>query len=220
MVASIGKAGQNVREMARHRRFQSWRSFFGAALLPLMIVFFFPILVFGLGFIGAIVVVAIAFFGALGFAFRGIDLWQAANRADLGAQAEEGVAEILTSLEPQGWQFQYGLRLEEGLGDADVICVSPKKNVYVIDVKSHKGTVIFQEHRLHRRMGRTIYSFKKDFLQLVMKQALQVREKKQFDFVTPILVFTRAQLAVSQKKIRGVYVIAQDDLLHKLQELG
>ncbi|OKH15124.1 nuclease-related domain-containing protein [[Limnothrix rosea] IAM M-220] len=220
MVAFSSKAGQNVRQMAKRRRWQSWRAFFGALMLPLLVVFMFPILALQLGFVIAISLVAIAVFGAIAFVFRGLDLWEAADRADLGARAEEQVAEVLQTLEPKGWEFQYGMRLDQGLGDADVICVSPRKKTYVIDVKSHKGTVIFQDHRLHRRMGRTIYPFKKDFLQIVMKQALQVRDKKQWDFVTPILVFTRAQLAVSQKKIRGVYVIAQDDLVNKLQELG
>ncbi|AFY38224.1 NERD domain protein [[Leptolyngbya] sp. PCC 7376] len=220
MTGFTGRAGQNVRQMANRRRWQAWRSFLWAALLPLFVVFSFPILALELGFILAISLVAIAVFGAISFVFRGLDLWEAANRADFGAQAEERVAEVLEALEPKGWQFQYGMKLDQGLGDADVVCVSPRKKAYVIDVKSHKGTVIFQEHRLHRRMGRTIYPFRKDFLQIVMKQALQVREKKQWSFVTPMLVFTRAQLAVSQKKIRGVYVIAQDDLVKRLQELG
>lgn len=220
MVASLSTAGQNVRRLAFRRRLQALQSFFGAGVLPVMVVFLFPVLAIGLGFIAAILIVAIAAFGALGFVFRGIDLWQAANRADQGASAEETVAEVLSELESKGWTFEYGLRLDEGLGDADVICLSPQKKAYVIDVKSHKGTVIFQDHRLYRRMGRTVYPFKKDFLQIVMKQAIQVRDKKKFDFVTPIIVFTRAQLAVSHKKIRGVYVIGEDDLVAKLQELG
>ncbi|BAW97340.1 hypothetical protein NIES970_22910 [[Synechococcus] sp. NIES-970] len=221
MVASSPKpAGQNVRRLAFQRRVQSWRAFGAAVGLPILVVFMFPVLAIGLGFIAAIVIVAIAAFGALGFIFRGLDLWQAANRAVQGARAEEKVAEILKELEPKGWAFEYGMRLDHGLGDADVICVSPQQKTYVIDVKSHKGTIIFQDHRLCRRMGRTIYPFKKDFLQIVMKQALQVRERKKLDFVTPLLVFTRAQLAVSHKKIRGVYVIAQADLVTKLQELG
>ncbi|MGB2926197.1 MAG: nuclease-related domain-containing protein [Limnothrix sp.] len=205
--------------MAFRRRFQAYQSFCGAGILPILVVFLFPVLAIGLGFIAAIVIVAIAVFGALGFIFRGIDLWQAANRADQGAVAEEGVAEALIPLATAGWELHYGMRLDEGLGDADVVCLSPKKKAYVIDVKSHRGTVIFQDHRLHRRMGRNIYAFKKDFLQVVMKQALQVRDKKKIDFVTPLLVFTRAQLAVSQKKIRGVYVVTKDDLVSKLQEL-
>ncbi|MEB3225941.1 MAG: nuclease-related domain-containing protein [Synechococcus sp.] len=221
MIASSPKtAGHNVRRLAFRRRFQAWRAFLAAAGLPVLVVFMFPVLAIGLGFIAAIVIVAIAAFGTLGFIFRGVDLWQSANRAVQGAKAEEKVAELLQELEPAGWVFEYGMRLEEGLGDADVICTSPQKKTYVIDVKSHKGTVIFQDHRLHRRLGRTIYPFKKDFLQIVMKQALQVREKKALDFVTPILVFTRAQLAVSHKKIRGVYIIGQGDLVEKLQELG
>ncbi|WP_030006390.1 nuclease-related domain-containing protein [Picosynechococcus sp. NKBG042902] len=221
MVASSPRtAGQNVRRLAFRRRLQSWRAFLAAGGLPVLVVFMFPVLAIGLGFIAAIVIVAIAAFGALGFIFRGLDLWQAANRAVQGARAEENVAKTLQELEPQGWSFEYGMRLDDGLGDADVICFSPQKKTYVIDVKSHKGTVIFQDHRLHRRMGRTIYGFKKDFLQIVMKQALQVRDKKKLDFVTPLLVFTRAQLAVSHKKIRGVYVIGQADLVAKLQELG
>jgi hypothetical protein len=220
MVASSGTAGQNVRQMAFRRRFQSLQAFVGAGILPLLVVFMFPVLAIGLGFIAAILIVAIAVFGALGFIFRGIDLWQAANRADQGAKAEEGVAEVLSPLATEGWEFHYGMRLDQGLGDADVVCLSPQKKTYVIDVKSHRGTVIFQDHRLHRRMGRTIYSFKKDFLQIVMKQALQVRDRNKVEFVTPLLVFTRAQLAVSQKKIRGVYVVTQENLVTKLQELG
>lgn len=220
MIASSGKAGQNVRRLAFRRRWQSLRAFLAALGLPVIVVFMFPVLAIGLGFIAAIVIVAIAAFGTLGFIFRGIDLWQSANRADQGARAEENIADILDELAAEGWTFEYGLRLEDGLGDADVVCLSPHNKAYVIDVKSHRGTVIFQDHRLCRRMGRTIHAFKKDFLQIVMRQALQVREKKNLGFVTPLLVFTRAQMAVSHKKIRGVYVVGQSELIHKLKTLG
>jgi hypothetical protein len=214
------KAGQNVRDLAFRRRMQSIASFLAALGLLILTIFSFPLMAVWLSFIVAVLIFTIGLIGALSYVFRGIDLWRSANRADQGAKAEEITAKILLTLTEEGWKIEYGMRLKRGLGDADVVCISPQGKAYVIDVKSHRGTIILQGDRLRRRMGQAIYPFEKDFLRQVMKQALQVKVQKKLDFVTPILAFTCAELALTEAKIRGVYVMPAEQLPLRLKSLG
>ena len=124
------------------------------------------------------------------------------------------------TLEKEGWKIEYGMRLGARLGDADIICISPKNKAYVIDVKSHRGDVIINGTQLCRRMGKTIYPFEKDFLSQVMKQALQVKKQMNVSFVTPILAFSDARVSVSSSKVNKVYVVERSQLVSLLKTLG
>jgi Nuclease-related domain len=157
---------------------------------------------------------------AWGLVFNGLYLWKRANHADQGARGEEDVAQTLTPLVQQGWQIEYGTPLKGGLGDADIICISPKNQAYVIDVKSHRGEVTTDGKKLHRRMGRSTYSFEKDFLAQSMKQALQVKKAKELSFVTPIIAFSQAKVVVPPGKVRGVYVVEKSRLASLLKALS
>lgn len=126
----------------------------------------------------------------------------------------------MLQLEQSGWQVEYGTRLKGRLGDADVICVSPQNNAYVIDVKSHRGEVIAVGKQLLRRMGKATYSFEKNFLDQVMRQAYQVREQKNLGFVTPIIAFSDAKVSLPPGKLKGVYVVERSRLALLLASLG
>jgi Nuclease-related domain len=153
--------------------------------------------------------------------------WQRSHQAAQGAQGEEAVAQRLEPLQSEGWHLEFGIRHPQ-VGDVDVFLQSPRGNAYVIDVKSHGGTVFYQEGRLQRRYGQTIYAFEKDFLAQVRQQAqVMGRRARTARPVVPILVFTQAQLAVPASPIADpdgvaepVRVWDQTELLGRLRQLG
>jgi Nuclease-related domain len=234
MPALNRKAGRNIRALAMKRRSRAILSFMTAVLIVGM-----P---FGLAKLTNILLQPIAashspriqappfdfpfYFYALfvflawGLTFNGLYLWKWANHADQGAKGEEDIARVLAPLTQQGWQFEYGMWLKGGLGDADIICISPQAHAFVIDVKSHRGEVTTDGKKLHRRMGRSRYSFEKDFLSQSMKQALQVKKIKKLSFVTPIIAFSQAKVLVPPGKVRGVYVVDKSRLTPLLKTLS
>jgi hypothetical protein len=156
----------------------------------------------------------------LSFTANGVFLWKRANHADQGAKGEEDTAQALFQLEQEGWKVEYGMRLGRGLGDADIVCISPQNKAYVIDVKSHKGEVTTDGKQLYRRMGKTTYPFEKNFLNQAMKQALQVKEQKNLNFVTPVVTFSDAKVLVPSNRLQKVYVIDKLRLVSLLKSLG
>ena len=68
-------------------------------------------------------------------------------------------------------------------------------------------------------MGKNRYSFEKNFLAQVMKQAFQIKQQKNLDFVTPIIVFSQARVSVSGK-LKGVYVVEKARLITLLISLS
>ncbi|QQE63991.1 hypothetical protein GFS31_06630 [Leptolyngbya sp. BL0902] len=69
-------------------------------------------------------------------------------------------------------------------------------------------------------MGKEKYPFEKDFINQVMKQALQVRKQKDLKFVTPILAFSSARVSVPSNKLRNVYIVEKVKLVSFLRSLG
>jgi Nuclease-related domain len=156
----------------------------------------------------------------LGLIANGAFLWKRANHADQGAKGEEDAGREMIQLEQEGWQVEYNMRLSGGLGDADIVCISPQNKAYSIDVKSHRGEVITDGNQLCKRVGKTTYPFEKDFLDRCMKQALQVKQQKNLSFVTPILAFSNANVSVPAGKLRKVYVVEKLKLVSLLKSLG
>ncbi|BAY46071.1 hypothetical protein SAMD00079811_36780 [Scytonema sp. HK-05] len=106
---------------------------------------------------------------------NGQHLVKRAGDAQRGAIAETEVAALLRSLERQGWQVEYNIPIKRW-GDADVVSHSPKGNWYVVDVKSHGGTKVYESDRLRKRYGRNTYDFKEgDLIEKVKGQAKEVR---------------------------------------------
>lgn len=226
------KAGQNIRNLERQRRTKAVLSFALAAFLILLPFILNNLLESFLSLISvgnsqgqtslnwSSLLYLIFILASLGLVADGLHWWKRANHAAQGAQGEEDVAMILSELARAGWQIEYGMRLGKGLGDADIVCLSPRQKAYVIDVKSHRGTVITDGQKLYRQMGKQRYPFEKDFLKQVMKQAFQVKQQKQLKFVTPIVAFSNAKVAVSAGKIQNVYVVEKSRLPILLEKLG
>lgn len=232
MPKSKRRAGRNIRLLAFSRRYKAVYAFVGAGFVAYM-PFALARLVEGFRSLFAdtnpelaespaiptvfyIVAIVLAFC----LVVNGVFLWRVANRADQGAKGEEDVADGLRTLAASGWQIEYGQRLGKGLGDIDIICVSPGGKTYTIDVKSHRCTVVTDGKKLYRRMGKQQHPFEKDFLSQVTKQALQVKKKKGVKFVTPIVVFSNARVALSSNKVKHVYVIDKSQLVSLLTRLG
>ncbi len=233
MSRSHRSAGQNIRELATKRKIKAIQSFASAALV--IVVPFFLIQIFGdlLEQLASIspsqtpsslnlppILYLMLAMTTAGLVFNGTTLWQQAKRAEQGAQGEEDVAETLSILVQSGWQIEYGMRLGNRLGDADIVCLSPQGKAYVVDVKSHRGTVVTDQQRLYRLVGPKKYPFEKDFLQQVMKQAFQVKQQKALKFVTPVIAFSDAKVSVPSGKIRHVYVVQKAGLAKLLTSLG
>jgi hypothetical protein len=157
---------------------------------------------------------------SLGSMINGMYWWKRANQADQGAKGEEDVSKTLAELELVGWQLEYNINLGKGIGDADIFCLSPRRHAYVIDVKSHRGTVVADGHYLYRQIGHRKYQFEKDFLKQVMRQALRLKEQRNLKYVTPIVVFSDAKVSVKAGKLKNVYVAEKSRLPDLLKRLG
>lgn len=226
------RAGQNIRELALKRRTKSVLSFMTAIFV---LVFPFILLKIFQDFLNSLSSISSSqpqaslnlpfmfyvLFGlvSLGCVANGVYLWKRANHADQGAQGEEAIGLLVSELEQEGWTVEYGMRLGNRLGDADIVCLSPQKKAYVIDVKSHRGTITTDGKQLYRRMGKATYSFEKDFLAQVKQQALQVKKQKGLSFVTPIVAFSMARVSITGKT-QKVYVVESARLIQLLRHLG
>ena len=226
------QAGQNVRGLAFRRRKKAIASFISAGFVILSPLFGVK---FVENFLKTIVSLnpsysqilsnlpPILYVFCIVTAFilvkNGRSQWKRAALADQGAKGEEDVAEVMLQLKRKGWQIEYDLLLNGGLGDADIICISPNNKAFVIEVKSHRGDVKNEGDELYRQMGKNRYSFEKNFLAQVMKQAFQIKQQKNLDFVTPIIVFSQARVSVSGK-LKGVYVVEKARLITLLTSLS
>ncbi len=123
-------------------------------------------------------------------------------------------------MKEDGWKIEFGLPLGNQLGDADILCISPHNQAFVIDVKSHKGEVLLKGDQLVRKLGTKIYPFEKDFLSQAMNQAFQVKQQKSLDFVTLVIAFSNASVSIPHPKIRGVFVVQKNQLIHRLRSLA
>jgi hypothetical protein len=226
--------GQNIRELAVKRRIKALSSFVSAGLVILSPFFLVRVFESFLKQLSSLnpsqtsphtLQLPIVFYGflaviAIGLVANGTHLWKRANHADQGARGEEDTAQAIMQLVQEGWQIEYGMRLGVRLGDADIVCVSPQNKAYVIDVKSHRGEVTTDGKQLYRRVGNSNYPFEKDFLNQAKKQALQVKQQKKLNFVTPIVAFSNAKVAISSRQLQKVYVVEKARLLLLLLSLG
>lgn len=227
-----GRPGHNVRALARSRRIKAILSFLGAGALVCL-------LLLGLSkLLGEPIdpaqnsssstdqtselTVSTSIFYLAGASFlvvKGMHFWKRARHADQGAQGEEDIAQALRPLVDAGWKVQYGRHFSNRLGDADVVCLSPRKNFYVIEVKSHRGRIIQEGEQLMRQMGRQRHGFEKDFLSQAMQQALQLKKDLKAEFVTPVVAFSNARVAKSVRIVRHVHVVEKRNLVSRLRGL-
>lgn len=205
----IRKLGQERHQSAMLRYALAVGAFVGTVLL-------FGIL--GTSFLGVLLsVVGLA--GSYYLYRSGQHLMKRAGDAQRGAKAESEVAALLRSLERKGWQVEYNLKIRRW-GDADVVLHSPSCNWYVIDVKSHGGTKVYEGGCLRKRYGRNIYDFKEgNLIDKVKGQAKEVRSLKGARWVTALLCFTKGYVDISGNEAGGVYVVTATNLVSILLQL-
>jgi Nuclease-related domain len=228
------RAGQNIYELAFNRRLKAVYSFIlaiallvGAVVLPGMAQSFMTTLLrtpvspsIQTNWVEQ--AQAIRLF-CLGFAvlsgLNGWYLWVRGGDAIQGAKGEGAIAAELEELSCEGWRIEYGLQLPGG-GDVDVLCTSPRKQVYVIDVKSHKGHVTVSGKRLSRRMGKEKKPFEKDFIAALFHQVEQVKRLKRVHRATPILAFSAASVSIPNGQLKSVRIVGKGQLISLLRDLG
>ena len=141
----------------------------------------------------SVILILISLVGGVWSANRGRSLWNQANRADQGAKAEEVTAIELAGLLKENWSIRYGKRIQ-GIGDIDIICVSPRQKFFVIDVKSHRCRVGSGGKQLYKQYGKNCYPFEKGFLKQVKRQAVTISKMHHVSWVTPIISFSNASV--------------------------
>lgn len=208
--------GEQIRKLGKER-YQSARGRYALAV-GVLIVTVILLSVFATSSVG----ILLSLFGLVSsyYLYRsGKHLMKRAGDAQRGAKAETEVAALLCPLQRQGWQVEYNLRIKRW-GDADVVLHSSKGNWYVIDVKSHGGTKVYEGDRLRKRYGRNIYDFKEgNLIDKVKGQAKEVKSLKGARWVTALLCFTRGDVDISGNEAGGVYVVTAADLVSTLLQL-
>lgn len=200
-----GEAGASVRRMAWSRM-----GILIAVLVGLYIVFMLALknasrLPLGIGLVAAV---------ALLIAMKmAMDRWgRRVDQAVNGAKAEEDIGRKLDQLDER---FHVVHDVIVGRGNIDHVVVGPL-GITTIETKSHQGEVTFADGRL-RING---HGLEKDFLSqsyaeaMALKDYLKKATGKNF-YITPLLVFTRAFVKVSDKA-RGVEVLPAKWLVERL----
>lgn len=209
-------AGNNIRQLGRKRyQLGMLRYVLAVGVFIGTIVLF---IIIGTSYLGVLLAVG-GLAGAYYLYSSGQYLMKRASDAQRGAEAESEVAALLHPLECKGWQVEYNLRIKKW-GDADVVLRSPKGNWYVVDVKSHGGTKVYESGRLQKRYGRNTYDFAEgDLIYKVKGQAKEVKSLKSARWVTALLCFTKGDVEIPDNKVSSVYVVAATYLVSTLLQL-
>lgn len=135
------------------------------------------------------------------------------DRAARGASGEEKVAAILDNL-PDGYTIFHDLPCP--VGNIDHIVVGPT-GVFVIETKSHKGTLTVSPQGELRRNGRPL---EKDVVNQVWRQTFWLKRTLQTRlgetvFIHPLLVFVNGFIRVYHP-VNGVEVLSGKWLLRAI----
>ncbi|MBD0342243.1 MAG: NERD domain-containing protein [Microcoleus sp. Co-bin12] len=213
-------AGKRLRRQAQQLRTKAlyrYGAATGLVLLPVLVLYalapFAPLFCL----VAALVIGALI---AIPLIKKGNKFWKSSQIYDQGACGEEKTQQVLESLIQSGWIAEYNLRLPQ-VGDIDVWLRSPKGLNFILDVKSH-STVVQLDGDVLKRLsydGKLI-DFNKDFLAQIAKQVTAIKKAKKLTKVTPVVVFSDANVILrNKKKIRGAYVMELGNLVSGLQEL-
>ncbi|MEM9543990.1 MAG: nuclease-related domain-containing protein [Cyanobacteria bacterium P01_E01_bin.42] len=209
-------AGENIRKLALRRTIKAYTYRIGG-IANFILIF---VLIIGFRSSSAIALALPCFFLGVVWLDQSQKFFRLAAYAEQGAIAEEEVSLLLSSLTDRGWKAEYNVKIPRW-GDADIFLISPKNNAFVIDVKSHKGTVVFENKKLARRYEKQSYPFEKDFLKAVKGQAIALKKAKKKTFITPLLCFSQANLNIQNKskRVNGVFITTSKTLISTLEWL-
>ncbi len=136
------------------------------------------------------------------------------RRADRGADAEEDIAGLLYEL---GDDFVVLHDIDSPYGNIDHIVISQKSGIFLLETKSHHGTVTTTESEILVNG----HIPEKDFVGQALKNSYWLRDEterllKIKPWITPVVVFTKAFVKFG-KPVKGVRVINRKFLLQMLQ---
>jgi hypothetical protein len=159
--------------------------------------------VMSLGLTGSLVVGGLFLVGIKVLEKKGNATIKRAKQAERGAIAEEKTGAVIEGL-PDG-NFIIN-DFDTGRGNIDHILVGPK-GVFTLEVKSHRGTVTF-DNGILLRDGKV---FEKDFLKQAWAECFAVREmlakwEIKESTAEPVIIFSNAFVKVSGKA-KGAVVI-------------
>ncbi|NJK93175.1 MAG: NERD domain-containing protein [Blastochloris sp.] len=213
------KAGQSSRDMQQGRcSLRKFACLFGLGVMLIVIC----ILLMGLRF-GGVASILITLGCILVMKFIKVDLGRDIDflikregHASRGAAAEEKIGELLDSLDPARFQVFHDVVL--GYGNIDHLVVRRDGALFVIETKSHYGTITHDGHELLRDG----YALEKDFIKQTLKNVLTLRSHVQ-DYaereiwVNGVLCFTQGFVKV-RKPVQGIQLLPGKWLLNHLQE--
>ncbi|MEG4634910.1 nuclease-related domain-containing protein, partial [Microcoleus sp. AR_TQ3_B6] len=211
-------AGKQLRREAQQLRTKALYRYGAATGLVLL-----PLLVYAVAHFDPLFLLVALLIGVLTAPLlipEGNRLWNDSKKYYQGADGEEKTQQVLEPLIQSGWMREYNLILPH-VGDIDVWLRSPKGSNFILEVKSHPTVVVLDGDVLKNQSsnGKWI-DFEKDFLEQIGQQKKAIKKAKKLTKVTGVVVFSRAQVNLSnKKKIRGAYVMALGDLVSRLQEL-
>src|SRR5574341_1370074 len=162
-----GKAGESTRNMQASRM---------AAAFAILILIWLALFVYSrnvttvmkFGLPGSLVIGALFLFGIKQLEKKGNVILKHAKQAERGAIAEEKTGAIIEGL-PEGNFIIHDF--DTGRGNTDHILVGPK-GIFTLEVKSHRGTVTFDNGTLLRNEK----AVEKDFLKQAWAECFAVRE--------------------------------------------
>ncbi|MBW4520766.1 MAG: NERD domain-containing protein [Scytolyngbya sp. HA4215-MV1] len=207
----MNQSRSNLHRLAFQRRVKAV-GFVGAALICLSL----PILLLVIpntalpGWVSFVLLVSAGI-----FAFQAKKSFREAKNVDQGIAGEDAIAEVLKILENRGWKIERNLQIRS-IGDIDFLLTSPRAKTYILDAKSHRGLIFYQQ-KLQRRMGKKVHAFEKDFIAQMMKQVYAVKDFKKLTWITPLLVFSRARLNIPDRRIEGVYLAEVSEVIYLLE---
>ncbi len=136
------------------------------------------------------------------------------RRADRGADAEEDIASLLAELSDD---FIVLHDIESPYGNIDHIVISQKSGIFLLETKSHHGTVTTTESEILVN-GQAP---EKDFVAQTLKNSYWLRDEterllKLKPWITPVVVFTKALVKFGEP-VKGIRVSSRKILLQRLQ---
>ena len=211
-------AGGSTRRMARHRY---------VSAVTVGVVVFLAVVIMGiavqyhsaLGFGGGAVLILLAAMSITPLVMdRRLDvLLEGEKRANRGAEAEEEVGRILVRL---GSDFLVLHDIETPFGNIDHILISKISGAYVLETKSHRGSVEIRAQKLLLN-GK---GPEKDFVGQCLRNTFWLRAKiteiiGEEPWVTALLVFTNASVP-PRPRIKGVRVVNKGYIRSVVSENG
>lgn len=212
----VQKAGKSTLEMARRRRWQ---------IVGIGLIFLVPLLILTFFFSNRAIEIRFGSYGILAAILlllivpKVADWFMArkakeSRRALKGAQMEEKVAEILAKLDGR---FLVIHDVNCANGNIDHLVLNRNGQVFMIETKSHNGTVEAKDNKVYINGHQP----EKDFIQQCLRNSYWLREQIEVvtgekPWVTPVLVFANA-FVTCRKPIKGVMILNKKILLSFIQ---